>query len=165
MAPYSSHRTLVQARSYIQDGTEFTPVEDFQGVVTDKDYVTGAIELTVCGKKLISLKMWDLVDQLWAYLVNGLAALDRGDPFEIYFPDQPIFIKMVPKSSGKVEFSIAAHEKRSVEVDSRLFVQEMAYAATLFFEELNRIQPSSKGSYADTLGQLKRLSSQASSPN
>lgn len=79
--------------------------------------------------------MWDCVDQLWAYLTEGLVCVSRGEGFKTYFPDQPIEIKLDVHGSS-VAFSVTVNETVKVVVDRFEFVSEMKRFAIEFFEDL-----------------------------
>jgi hypothetical protein len=45
--------------------------------------------------QILDFRHWDLVDQLWSYLVDAVESLVSGEKaVEFYFPDQPLLFKM-----------------------------------------------------------------------
>jgi len=80
----------VECRSYLLIDNEFVPIETVKSRPHDIQYIEGAIELSVNGVRMIDRSVCDLVDQLWAYIVNGLDNLSQGRAHHCHFPDQPL---------------------------------------------------------------------------
>ncbi len=134
--------TVITVHSYLRQNDAFVSLESFKGKLPDVDYIEGAIELTVSGKRLITTEMWDYVDQLWAYLLEGIDRLKNGEAFTTYFPDQPIEVTFLPVSGNRVEVSVVADTPNSIVTDKDNFVAAIEFAAKLFFTELAKISPS-----------------------
>lgn len=92
----------VEVRSYIQVGDNFVPIGQFAGPLEDQYYVEGALELTIDGKMISNLRYFDLIDQLWAYIVQCLEKVVAGQKAETYWPDQPIRLSMTPLPNNKL---------------------------------------------------------------
>ncbi|WP_157738863.1 hypothetical protein [Labrenzia sp. VG12] len=69
---------------------------EFNGPLDDPHYIDGAISLIIDGVELLGTELWDLVDQLWCYIANGLVEAAGGRTFSTYFPDQPLQISFTP---------------------------------------------------------------------
>ncbi|MBH9696200.1 hypothetical protein [Burkholderia cepacia] len=126
---------MISSKTYLKIKNEFVDFHTFDGEIQDPNYIEGAIELSVSGVVLLDKSMWDCVDQLWAYLIEGLVCVSRGEEFKVCFPDQPIEIKFYVHG-GSVVFSVAVHETIKVVVDRSEFVSEMKRFAVEFFEDL-----------------------------
>lgn len=126
---------MISSKTYLKIKNEFVDFHAFDGEIQDPNYIEGAIELSVSGVVLLDKSMWDYVDQLWAYLTEGLVCVSRGEGFKVCFPDQPIEIKFYVRG-GSVVFSVAVHEIIKVVVDRSEFVSEMKRFAVEFFEDL-----------------------------
>ncbi|MFC7743159.1 hypothetical protein ACFQXA_22635 [Nocardiopsis composta] len=81
----TSVTSLLQAA----DGS-FVPVGEWDGEFEDPDHIDGAIVLSVDGEVFFDESLWDLVDQLWAYILNMLEELGEKDSAKTFFPDQPV---------------------------------------------------------------------------
>lgn len=129
------------------------PVDEFTGLIRDIDYIEGAIDLTVGGVQLLSTSMWDLVDQLWAYLINSLEDLASQDTAETCFPDQPITVRFSKEIEGKhVRIDVRAHSSMSARIETTTLVDALTREARKFFEALRRVAAT----YPAT-GELKRI--------
>jgi hypothetical protein len=65
--------TLMRRRN----GT-FVDYRDFGRVVEDRFTIEGAIVLVCDGVAVLDESMWDLVDQLWGYLIMGIETLQHA---------------------------------------------------------------------------------------
>ncbi|WP_155634049.1 hypothetical protein [Burkholderia cepacia] len=126
---------MISSKTYIKIKGKFVDFNEFGGKIQDPNYIEGAIELSVDGVALLDKSMWDCVDQLWAYLTEGLVCVSRGKGFKTYFPDQPIEIKF-DVHGGSVVFSVTVYETVKVVVDRFEFIFEMKRFAIEFFENL-----------------------------
>ncbi|MGY6241222.1 hypothetical protein [Burkholderia ambifaria] len=124
---------MISSKTYLKFKNKFVDFHTFDGKIKDPNYIEGAIELSVDGVVLLDRSMWDCVDQLWAYLTEGLVCVSRGEGFKTYFPDQPIEIKFDVRG-GSVVVSVTVHETVKVVVDRFEFVSEMKRFAIEFFE-------------------------------
>jgi hypothetical protein len=148
---------MIEISTYLKHGEEFIPVEKFAGPLPDEDYIEGAIELSINGRSLLTREDWDCVDQLWAYLVDGLASIQIGKPFKTYFPDQPIEVSFTPEvRSERVKVQVTINKNRvDASAGLSVFIMEMAREARRFFERMQGI--ASKPMYAQLLVELARL--------
>jgi hypothetical protein len=148
---------MIEISTYLKRGEDFIPLEKFACPLPDEDYVEGAIELSIDGRSLLTRAEWDCIDQLWAYLVDGLVSLQDGKPFKTYFPDQPIEMAFTPDArSGRVMVQVTINRNR-VDVSTSLpvFITELARAARRFFEQMQGLLP--KATYAQILCEISRL--------
>jgi len=140
------------------DGT-LVPIEEFEGPVADPDYIEGAIELTINHKPILRREMVDYVDQLWAYLVDGLGEVVAGRECATGYPDMPIDIVLRPQ--GKLVNVAVSSESHKWDADADASVTELVSslvpAGTLFFERLRRLVPSHRASYERCIAALARL--------
>ena len=131
--------------SYIKIGDDFINFFDFNGHIDDPDYIDGAMELSINGKKLIDKSMWDYIDALWSYLSEGLSVVYDGEEFKTNFPDQPIEVKFKPIHNNHnilVSVKCSSSEAKIV-VDKKAFLSAMSNHAKKFFEHLEIIAPKS----------------------
>ncbi|EMD9437018.1 hypothetical protein LGM39_21950 [Burkholderia cepacia] len=124
---------MITAKTYIKIKDKFVDFQGFSGNINNCDYIEGAIELCVNGVVVLDKTMWDCVDQLWAYLVEGVMCIARGEGFKTYFPDQPIEMSFGVQG-GNVVVTVTVYETVQVVVDRSEFVSEMRRLAVEFFE-------------------------------
>lgn len=133
-------------------GGEFVPVDVFDGPLPDRDYIEGAIILSVEGKTILGLQHWDLVDQLWAYLLNGLAALRHAPKHECYFPDQPLRLLLERNGDDMICITIGESSHR---VDIHTFTQAVRDGATRFSDSLRRLDSELADAIEQSLDQFE----------
>ena len=135
---------MIEIRSLLWGDDGFVPLEEAEpGIVDDRRYVDGAIELVVDGTEVLGREHRDLVDQLWAYLGEGLLRVAENLEWETRFPDQPIKLRMVPdRRSGVVRVEVTSGgERTGVAAPRGLFLRETALASLRFWAALERLVP------------------------
>ncbi|HIH2744423.1 hypothetical protein L3V59_25715 [Burkholderia aenigmatica] len=147
---------MIVAKTYLKIKEGFVDFCDFNGGIPDPEYVEGAVELSINGVEILTKAMWDCVDQLWAYLAEGVICVARGDDFKTYFPDQPIEISFSVRS-GKVIIAVIVHETVKVVVDQSEFVSGMKRLAVEFFEGLRSRGGAFEGSSNFYLSRLDSI--------
>lgn len=140
--------------TYLKIGEQFIPIEEYSGMVPDEYYVEGAIYCKINGQIILELKHWDLVDQLWVYIVQGLVALDRNEMYESSFPDQPRLLRVEPVAATCARITIG---EVSYEVDRESFVRAMKEGAERFFASITRLCPASKDTWDRYLTEVRSL--------
>jgi len=81
---------MVEIDTYFRINNEFVLIEEFSNQFSDIDYIEGAIILKINSVTILSLETWDYIDQLWAYIINGLETIMLKENYFTYFPDQAI---------------------------------------------------------------------------
>jgi hypothetical protein len=150
---------MITIHSLLKVADELVPVEDFTGPILDEDYIEGAIELFVDQKPILSREQVDLVDQLWAYLVEGLEQLAVGREFSTYFPDMPVEIVLQPlghRVTIKVNNRVSTAEATVTLAELRA---AMVPAATLFFQRMRPHVAQSQATYDRYLARLSAIDS------
>ena len=145
--------------SYIKIGDDFINFFDFNGHIDDPDYIDGAMELSINGKKLIDESMWDYIDALWSYLSEGLSVVYDGEEFKTNFPDQPLEVKFKPIHNNHnilVSVKCSSSEAKIV-VDKKAFLSAMSNHAKKFFEHLEIIEPNSESNCNYALNFLNKI--------
>jgi hypothetical protein len=72
----------------------------------DFDYFNGAIVIKYFDQILMDLSLWDLVDQLWCYLIRVIEDVLQYGKGETFFPDQPVKIEINMISQDSILFSL-----------------------------------------------------------
>ncbi len=98
---------MIEISTYVFTSPDYELVEALSKPPPDADYIKGVIELTIGGVEILTRRVWDLVDQLWAYMVNGVAEVAAGRSFLTRFPDQPLELRfeLVPAHRGFDRFT------------------------------------------------------------
>lgn len=129
---------MTMVRTYFRIDDDFVPIEEFTGSLPNKDYIEGAIVCSISGRELFQLKHYDLIDQLWAYIVDGLSKLRDGKDFDVFFPDQPLRLQFKLISPNCVEVLIGNETKK---VDYDAFRSTLKDGALAFFAKMKEICP------------------------
>jgi hypothetical protein len=95
--------TTTMIETYFRIDSDFVPMTQFTGELPDNNYIEGAIVWRVGGRDIFKLQHWDLIDQLWVYIVDGLNRLEKGEDYDVFFPDQPLRLRFEIVSPHCVE--------------------------------------------------------------
>lgn len=149
---------MISLKSYIKLNDDYIDIFEFEGVIKDKNYIEGAIELTINNIELINLEMWDYIDQLWGYFSEGLECISNNNEFKTNFPDQSIQVNFKPIGKN-VLFSVHCHSENKVIINKDEFIHVMSKHALYFFEKLSSLRGIDTNHYKNEIEQLKRLCS------
>ena len=127
----------VEIRSFMKVDGDLIPIEEFQGPIIDRLYIEGAIEMSVGRQTLLSRDMVDYIDQLWAYLVEGLGEVMVGREFSTCYPDMPLTIVLRPQGD---RVAIKVGSRAEVSVMRNELCRALVSAGTVFFERLRRFE-------------------------
>jgi len=142
--------------TYIKQDDTYVSIFDFNGDIADSDYIEGALVLSINGVGLIDQTMYDYIEELWCYLVEGLSLIYEGGDFSCFFPDQPIEVKFI-YLDRVVRVIVNCHEEVKVDVDREYFLMSMSSHARAFFNRLMEIEPSSKESSVRVISCLDKI--------
>lgn len=134
--------TVVEARTFLRmsDGS-FELLSECANSPLAPCYVEGAIELVVENVEILGLSEWDLVDQLWAYIVEMLHRFRVEDRVGISFPDSPIKLTLQRTSPGRVLVSRESDEtRRIVAIESEL-IETLTEEAARVLEKMSEMLP------------------------
>ena len=134
--------------------TAISAVERYEG---DREYVAGAIELSVDGAPVITRDEWDDVNWLWPFVVEASAGCRESGSGEIYFPDQPILFRAerLP-GSDRVKLSLTAADlQRAAVADAEEYYRAIAAAGLEFLQHLDRLVSAAAQPLAAQLGALR----------
>jgi hypothetical protein len=145
----------------IKLGEEFVPVDELREGPPDPDYIEGAIVWEIDHQSLLTSRHWDLVDQLWAYIADGVDKLRHGLEFETYFPDQPLLLRFKRLNRHSIEVTIGR---------DRFVVHEAPFFASLtdggshFFSQMLKLLPQFESTWNCYMQLLKPKGSAPQGP-
>jgi hypothetical protein len=155
---------MIEAMTYLWHEDESVPLETFRGRVNDPFYIYGVIDLRISGEQILSVEQWDLVDQLWAYIVDGACHLARGESFSTFFPDQPLelcFTLSPETDSVTVNLRYGVPERDTKTPAATLARQELVAgivaAAEPVFKKLLAVAPDNRRGYESVLRRIETL--------
>jgi hypothetical protein len=99
----------------------------------DFQYLNGAICLKYYGESMLDMRYWDLVDQLWAYVMNLIEEVLQKGEGSVYFPDQPVKIILRPTTKELLLFSIEGSEVTNYVLPKNDFLIALVQGAEQFF--------------------------------
>lgn len=122
----------------------FTPEEDVRArmkevrAALDREGLDGAVYMMCDGIELIGEHEHDFVDQLLAYIVDGLDDIVQGKPFVTGFPDQPLQLGI--RTTREV-ITVTVDHKKAV-APRREFLRELYGLCRRFFDLMLVLYPS-----------------------
>lgn len=125
----------------------------------DSNYIEGAILITYHDKKIMDFRLWDLVDQLWSYIVNTIKMAILNGEAMTFFPDQPvkIIIKDLKKS---ILFQIQVqNEVTSHVLPKKEFLEEILTSGKYFFQEMINYNKEFQKIYKVQLEEIESIKS------
>lgn len=148
---------MIEVASFFEIDGRLVPVNDATAHIEDVEYIRGVVMCRVNGKELLTKEMIDLVDQLWAYLTDGLERVSNGESFSCYFPDQPIKVLMEPLPNAMLRVSVQSRGSSEAVVRKDEFVAAMAQAGQSFFDALVGLAPGERVTYTPYMQTLRGL--------
>jgi len=151
---------MIFIKSYLcnSKGEDFVEVtRNLAYEITDPRYVTGAIELKIDGVAVIDRGMWDLVDQLWAYITQMIVDLRRSGEAQTYFPDQAIKLAFEKVSTDMIRVSAYPNKGPiTVITGENQLIAALKEAGQHFFVAMRRLNPAHDEIYASLIQQLEQ---------
>jgi hypothetical protein len=152
---------MIEANTYVFAGGQYQPITAAQGPLPDPHYIKGILELSIDGQAIIARAEWDLVDQLWEYIVNGAEELAQHRSFSTRFPDQPIELRFtIEPHSDRVMVELrypGLDRPAKAVVDRRELISAIARAAAPVFARLIELAPANRDGYELVLHQIAML--------
>lgn len=121
----------------------FINVEDTSRLIEitkqiDFNYLNGAICLEYLDKTIMDFKLWDLVDQLWSYILNLLEDLINNGEGVTFFPDQPIKLEVRDISKEFILFNLDYGNVVNYTFPKKEFLNAILYGAESFYKNMNK---------------------------
>ena len=134
---------MLIVKTVLKHGQGFIPIEQWQGKLTDADYVAGALIVTLDGTVILDESLWDDINWLWPLIVNGLPDLLDGKDVMTRFPDQPISFSVthVDREWLRLQVCCGEHDYARKKLRKRDYLREMTRAGIDFFTRFDAIAP------------------------
>lgn len=101
----------------------------------DLNYLDGAIEIKYFSRKIIGVREWDLIDKLWINIRNLIEECLLEKESEVYFPDQPLLMKLKLVNKKYVVFTVGGE---SINLPKKEFFNFMLLEAENFFNIMEK---------------------------
>ncbi|MGF6826723.1 hypothetical protein P3T30_002008 [Kitasatospora sp. MAP12-9] len=140
---------MIEVRTLLRlpDGA-FVQIESCEERPPDAQYVEGAIELIADGVQILTVADWDCIDQLWSYISDMIHALPMEGEASTFFPDQPIMLKFLRSSPGRLLVSCrVGDDLRQVNVNESDFLAALRSAGESFFGKMSTLLPGNSQGY------------------
>nr|WP_218776217.1 hypothetical protein [Enterococcus sp. 4G2_DIV0659] len=131
----------------------------------DLFYVEGAICLKYIDEEILGQRHWDLVDQLWSYLVEMISIVLEKGQSETYFPDQPIKLEMNRIANNQISFSVESSEIKKWNVPEKDFFSIVLKSADEFFNFMINEFPETIDQYKNELIKIEDLMNKIQTQN
>lgn len=82
---------------------------------------------------MLDTRYWDLVDQLWGYIMNLVDDVLQKSEGSVYFPDQPVKIILRQTSRDLLLFSVEGSVISSFVLPKNDFLIALVHGAEQFF--------------------------------
>lgn len=122
----------ISPQNYFVDITDSSGLKEISKDL-DFQYLNGAICIKYYSESLMDFRYWDLVDQLWAYLVNVTEDLILKGEGSTYFPDQPVNLILRKTTENLLLFSIEGSEVSTSLLPKKEFLFSLLQGAEEFF--------------------------------
>lgn len=123
----------------------------------DLNYLAGAIYLKYEDNVILDFKLWDYVDQLWAYILNLVEDFILKDSSETFFPDQPIKMMLKKMSKDYMIFVLESSTRCTWVVPRQEFLSTLLDSSEYFFNSITESLRLGDGHYSYELGKIKEL--------
>ena len=121
-------------------------------------YLDGAISMKYYNENLMDFRLWDLIDQLWAYILNVITEFMEKGEGRTYFPDQPVELMLRKVSNHSLLFTIVGSKTIKVVLPTDDFLIALLDGAEQFFNCMNDTF-SYNCDYSNELNEIKKMRS------
>jgi len=120
----------------------------------DLYYIYGVLYMCYNNQTIINFTNYDLIDHLWAYLLNMTEEFLQSKKSEMYFPDQPLPMSMKNSSDNYILFSINYVQWKLPKYE---FLSTLIHHAKIFFEKMILLIEEKSNIYQKQLQKIKFL--------
>jgi hypothetical protein len=149
---------MIHIESYLgAPDSGFVPIGEAVSAPQDREYIYGAVELSVNGITVLDQQLWDLVDQLWAYITNVMEEFSCTGRGSTYFPDQPISLSLQRAGRRKVTISVEAVNlpRRSATTHIHELFEALCRQGEAFFSKMSELIPEDRALNDHALRRLR----------
>lgn len=151
---------MFSVRTLLKKDNTFIPIEEWKGAVSDPKYVAGALVIKQDEEIILDEKLWDDINYLWPYIVNGLIPIANGEDFQTGFPDQPVFfqVKHLPYPKDWLLLKVFSGDEIfvNIKISKVEFLDEVIASALIFFTKIKSVCPGCDIPLAQGMGTLEK---------
>ena len=119
----------------------------------DDFYLDGAIEIKHETQIILDINNWDLIDQLWSYILNLIEEYLQNGKSRVYFPDSPNEIKLEKLNGNSMKLSITTDKERRIIQNEVEMIRTLLKESKNFFCNLSIL----KDYKSDSLMEIERV--------
>ena len=119
----------------------------------DDFYLDGAIEIKYKDQIFLDINNWDLIDQLWSYILNLIEEYMQTGKSKVYFPDSPNEIKFERVIKNNMMLSITTDKKRKIVQNEEEMIRVLLRYSKKFFNDISILRDYKK----DSLEEIERI--------
>jgi len=123
----------------------------------DLNYLGGAIYLKYEDEVILDFKLWDYVDQLWAYIINSVEDFMLNNTSETLFPDQPAKIKFKKISDEYMIMVLETNTRSTWTLPKQEFLTILLNESELFFKDITESLYLGEDYYSFELNKIQEL--------
>ena len=123
----------------------------------DLTYLAGAIYLKYGDEVMLDFKLWDYVDQLWAYILNLIEEFVLNGSSKILFPDQPAKIKIKKISDEYMIMVLETNTRHTWTLPSKEFVITLLNESQFFFKSITESLRLTEDQYSFEISKTQEL--------
>lgn len=123
----------------------------------DIDYLSGAIYLKYEDDVILDFRLWDYIDQLWAYILNLIEDFILKGSSETFFPDQPVKIIFKSMSYDYMIVVIESKNYCTYVVPRQQFLNTLLDSSEYFFYNITESLKLDNSHYSFEIGKIKEL--------
>lgn len=123
---YIKKKGIIKTNDNMEDYFVLVTSPEVFKLVNDPCYMEGTLEIIWNDRLIVGIKQWDLIDQLWIYMINEICEILSGNKeVDFWFPDQPIAVKISDLLNGNAMLII----------DDKKIIEERKYLVDLAKEK------------------------------
>lgn len=123
----------------------------------DLNYLEGAIYLKYGDEVILDFKLWDYIDQLWAYILNLVEEFALNDSSEILFPDQPAKIKFKKISDEYMIMVLETNTRHTWNLPSKELLNTLLNESEMFFKSITENLSLAEEQYGFEISKIHEL--------
>lgn len=126
----------------------------------DLDYMNGVIYIQHGDQVIFDYGMWDLIDQLWSYIITVIEKYKEQGIGSSYLPDQPIRFELQKTRGNKLVFTLQGTQEKEWLFSESQFLNALLEGANHFFSKLKKLSLIDDESCMYELNRIKKLKEQ-----
>lgn len=131
-------RLKVDPDSFLTNIDNVSVLEKIKNEI-DPDYINGVIYIQYGNQIIFDYTMWDLIDQLWSYIITVIKEYKIQKIGSAYFPDQPMRFEMEQATGNKLIFKLQTHQVKEWLLPEAEFLNVLLEEAAHFFSKLREL--------------------------